>query len=205
MELQLTIEQVKALLVIAPKSDDRYYLNGALLEVRDDRAWLVATDGHRMLVIRPTARIEGNDCREGQWIIPRDLLAGAKVKKGGFLFLSVDQYQGEKEPYLHCARARIITGSAEIAAPTMDAKFPDWRRVVPGPTKLIGECAHYDPAYVGDFGAVAEYLSGKRTSARIHHNGSDAAPVDLGTDEALGVLMPIRADNIEYVRPDWTR
>ena len=203
MELQMTIEQVKALLVIAPKSDVRYYLNGALLEVRDDRAWLVATDGHRMLVIRPTARIEGNEWREGQWIIPRDLLAGAKVKKGGFLFLSIDQYQGEKEPYLHCARARIITGTGELSAPTVDGVFPDWRRVVP--RDASGAWAHYDPAYVADFGAVAELLSGARINARIHTNGTDAAPVDLGTDEALGVLMPIRRDNVAYTRPDWTR
>tara|TARA_R110000868_G_scaffold43655_5_gene146637 strand:+ start:1634 stop:2230 length:597 start_codon:yes stop_codon:yes gene_type:complete len=196
MELQLTIEQVKALLVIAPKSDVRYYLNGALLEVRDDRAWLVATDGHRMLVIRPTARIEGNDCRDGQYVIPRDLLAGAEVKKGGFLFLSVDQYQGENS-----ARARIITGTGEIAMPTVDAKFPDWRRVVP--RDASGAWAHYDPAYVGDFGAIAELISGARINARIHPNGSDAAPVDLGTDEALGLLMPIRAENFPYARPDW--
>jgi DNA polymerase-3 subunit beta len=203
MELQLTIEQTKALLVIAPKSDTRYYYNGALLEVKDDRAWLVATDGHRMLVIRPTARIEGKDVRDGRWIIPRDLLAGAKVKKGGFLFLSVDQYQGEKEPYLHCARARIITGTGELSAPTVDAMFPDWRRVVPA--KASGELAHYDPTYVGDFGTVAELLSGARINARIYYNGEGAAPVDLGVEDALGVLMPIRAEQRPYARPDWTR
>jgi hypothetical protein len=195
VEIQLTIEQIKALLVIAPKTETRYYLCGALLEVKDDRAWLVATDGIRMLVIRPEARIEGNDVRDGQYIIPRDLLAGAKAKKGGFLMLSIDQYQGD------VARARIITGTSEMAAPTVDAKFPDWRRVVP--TQASGAWSHYDPAYVGEFGTVAEYLSGKRTNARIHHNGSDAAPVDLGTDDALGVLMPIGGDTIEYVRPDW--
>ena len=196
MELQLTIEQIKALLVIAPKNDARYYLNGALLEVRDDRAWLVATDGHRMLAIRPTARIEGNDVRDGHYIIPRDLLAGAKAKKSGTLFLCVDQYQGENS-----ARARIITGTGEMAAPTVDAKFPDWRRVVP--RTASGAWAHYDPAYVGDFGAIAELLTGARIDARIHHNGTGAAPVDLGTDDAMGVIMPIRRDNVAYTRPDW--
>lgn len=196
MELQLTIEQVKALLVIAPKSDTRYYLNGALLEVRDDRAWLVATDGNRLLVIRPAARMEGDDVRDGQYIIPRDLLAGARVKKGGTLFLCVDQYQGENN-----GRARIFTGSTDMAAPTVDGRFPDWRRVVP--TQASGAPAHYDPAYVGDFGTVAELLGGARISARIHPNGTDAAPVDLGTDDALGLLMPLRAESFPYARPDW--
>lgn len=196
MELQLTIEQVKALLVIAPKTEVRYYLCGALLEVKDDRAWLVATDGHRMLVIRPTARIEGNDCRDGQYIIPRDLLAGAKAKKGGILMLSIDQYQGAG-----IARARIITGTSEMAAPTVDAEYPDWRRVVPHTAS--GAWAHYDPAYVADFGTIAELLGGARISARIHSSGTDAAPVELGTDDAMGVLMPIRAENIPYARPDW--
>ena len=203
MEIQLTIEQVKALLIIAPKSDTRYYLCGVQLEVKDDRAWLVATDGHRMLVLRPESRMEGDDVRDGQYIIPRDLLAGAKVKKGGFLFLSVDQYQGEKEPYLHCARARIITGNGELSAPTIDGIYPDWRRVVP--MNASGEWAHYDPAYVGDLGTVAEYLSGARINARVHHNGTGAAPVELGVDNALGVLMPIRAEPIPYERPEWSR
>jgi DNA polymerase III subunit beta len=200
MELQVTIEQIKALLVIAPKSDERYYLTGALLEVRDDRAWLAATDGHRMLVIRPAARMEGDDVRDGRYIIPRDLLAGAKVKKGGSLFLSIDQYQGENK-----ARARIITGAGELAAPTIDGQFPDWRRVIPATAS--GEWAHYDPAFVGDFGTIAELLSGARINARIHPNGTGTvpAPVDLGTADALGLIMPVRAEQRPYARPDWSR
>ena len=199
MELQLTIEQVKALLVITPKSETRYYLCGVLLEVRDDRAILVSTDGNRMLILRPDARIEGDNVRDGRWIIPRDLLASVKVKKGGALFLSLDQFSGDT-----AARARIITGGSELSAPTVDATFPDWRRVVP--VSASGELAHYDPAYVGDFGTVAELLSGARINARVHHNGTrEGAPVELGVDNALGVVMPLRADNLPYCRPDWTR
>jgi DNA polymerase-3 subunit beta len=200
MELQLTIEQIKALLVIAPKSDTRYYLNGALLEVKDDRAWLVATDGARMLILRPDSRMEGDNVRDGQWIIPRDLLASVKVKKGGALFLSLDQFSGDTAAR---ARARVLTLNSETAAPTIDATFPDWRRVVP--MTASGDWAHYDPQYVADFGTIAEYLSGKRISARVHHNGTQGAPVELGVDNALGVVMPLRADNLPYERPDWTR
>ena len=194
MELQITIEQIKALLVIAPKSDTRYYLNGALLEVRDDRAWLVATDGMRLLAINLTDGLR--DARDGQYIIPRDLLAGVRVKKGGTLFLCVDQYQGENN-----GRARIFTGTSDMAAPTVDGRYPDWRRVMPA--HVSGAPAHYDPAYIGDFGTVAELLGGARISARIHPNGTDAAPVELGTADALGLLMPLRADQLPYSRPDW--
>jgi hypothetical protein len=198
MELQLTIEQVKALLVIAPKTESRYYLCGVLLEVKDDRAILVSTDGHRMLILRPDTRMEGDHVRDGRWIIPRDLLAGVKVKKGGALFLSLDQFSGDS-----AARARVLTLNSETAAPTIDATFPDWRRVVPG--NASGDWAHYDPQFIGDFGTIAEHLSGKRTSARVHLNGKQGAPVALGVDNALGVIMPIVADNLPYCRPDWTR
>ena len=197
MELQLTVEQVKALLVIAPKTEIRYFLCGVLLEVRDDRAVLVASDGHRMLVLRPDERINGDDVRDGRWIIPRDLLANVKVKKGGTLILSLDQF-GDT-----VARARIRAGGTESASPTIDGNYPDWRRVVPSSTS--GDWAHYDPAYVGDFGTVAEYLSGNRGNARIHHNGTQSAPVTLGVENALGVIMPLRSDNLPYERPDWTR
>jgi DNA polymerase-3 subunit beta len=200
MELQLTIEQVKALLVIAPKTEVRYYLCGVLLEVRDDRAVLVSTDGNRMLILRPESRMEGDHVRDGRWIIPRDLLASAKVKKGGALFLSLDQFSGDTN-----ARARLVTlNGPDLAAPTVDATYPDWRRVVP--MAASGDWAHYDPQFIGDFGTIAEHLSGKRTSARVHHNGGkDGAPVALGVDNALGVIMPIVADNLPYCRPDWTR
>jgi antitoxin component of MazEF toxin-antitoxin module len=199
MELQITIEQLKALLVITPKSELRYYLCGVLLEVKDDRAVLVSTDGNRMLIVRPDTRMEGNDVRDGRWIIPRDLLASVKVKKGGALFLSLDQFSGET-----AARARVLTLNSETGAPTIDAHFPDWRRVVPG--NASGEWAHYDPQFIGDFGTIAEHLSGKRTSARVHHNGgTDGAPVELGVDNALGVVMPLCAEKLPYSRPDWTR
>jgi hypothetical protein len=198
MELQITTEQMKALLVIAPKSESRYYLCGVLLEVRDDRAVLVSTDGNRMLILRPDTRMEGNDVRDGRWIIPRDLLASVKVKKGAALSLSLDQFSNDNN-----ARARVLTLNSETAAPTVDATFPDWRRVVP--MNASGDWAHYDPQYLADFGAIAEHLSGKRTSARVHFNGMQGAPVELGVDNALGVLMPTRAENLPYSRPDWTR
>ena len=196
MELQLTIEQIKALLIIAPKSDIRYYLNGALLEVKSGRAWLVATDGHRMLAINLTDGLR--DVRDGQYIIPRDLLAGAKAKKGASVTVVLDEFESDT-----AARVRIIAGATETAARTVDGRFPDWRRVVP--THVSGAPAHYDPAYVGDFGTVAELLGGARISARIHCNGTDAAPVEVGTDQALGLLMPVRADQLPYERPEWSR
>lgn len=194
MELQITIEQVKALLVIAPKSDTRYYLNGAMLEVKNGRAWLVATDGMRLLAINLTDGLR--DLCDGQYILPRDLLAGAKAKKGASVTVVLDEFESDT-----AARVRIIAGATETAARTLEGRFPNWRRVVP--THVSGAPAHYDPAYVGDFGTVAELLGGARISARIHCNGTDAAPVDLGTDAALGLLMPVRADQLPYARPDW--
>jgi DNA polymerase-3 subunit beta len=199
MELQLTIEQVKALLVIAPKTEVRYYLCGVLLEVRDDRAVLVSTDGNRMLILRPESRMEGDHVRDGRWIIPRDLLVSVKVKKGAALFLSLDQFSGDNN-----ARARLVTlNGPDLAAPTFDATFPDWRRVVPA--NASGEWAHYDPALRADFGTIAELLTGDRNNAMLLQNGDQAAPVLLGVDNALGVLMPRRADRLTYSRPDWTR
>ena len=199
MELQLTIEQIKALLVIAPKTEARYYLCGALVECRDDRATLVSTDGHRMVMIRPETRWEGDDVRDGNWIIPRDLLAAVRVKKGGALFLHLDQFDGDT-----AARARLVTlNGPDLAAPTIDARFPDWRRVTPD--KVSGEWAHYDPALRADFGIIAELLTGDRNNAMLLENGDQPAPVLLGVDNALGVLMPRRADPLTYCRPDWTR
>ena len=45
MKITITHDTIKALLLIAPKSDIRSYLQGVCVDVRHGTATLVATDG----------------------------------------------------------------------------------------------------------------------------------------------------------------
>lgn len=187
MKITITHDAIKALLLIAPKADIRYYLNGLCVDVRNGAATLVATDGHRLLAVPVTAdNVEG--ASDGQYIIPRDVLDAVKpvkVTRGDTLPLTIE-----------IVETRItITGATTATSPTVDGTYPDWRRVTP--TSANNEPAQFNSDYLGSFGKVAELLGAKTktgVTAVIHHNGTGAALVTFPCSEAIGVIMPCRVD-----------
>ncbi|HDX0947953.1 TPA: hypothetical protein RNT26_000596 [Stenotrophomonas maltophilia] len=68
---------IAAALHVAPKNDVRFYLNGVLIESHADGAIIVATDGHRMLVVRTSLPWD-----IGKIIVPRDPLGGWLSRNG---------------------------------------------------------------------------------------------------------------------------
>ena len=185
MKLTISHDTIKALLLIAPKSDTRYYLNGVCVDVRQGTVTLVATDGHRLLAVPVTAdNVES--ATDGQYIIPRDVLDAVKpvkVPRSDNLPLTIE-----------IEDARItITGATTATSPTVDGRFPDWRRVTP--TSANNEPAQYQPEYIASFGKIGELFGGKNVKCVIHHNGDAFTLVTFPTSEALGVIMPLRVDN----------
>jgi DNA polymerase III sliding clamp (beta) subunit (PCNA family) len=67
-------EVIKSLLIAMPKQDIRYYLVGALIDVRESDVTLVATDGHMLLAVPvPQQNIESAiPCRRSpSRVLPR--------------------------------------------------------------------------------------------------------------------------------------
>jgi len=185
MKLTISHDTIKALLLIAPKSDIRSYLNGVCVDVRAGLATLVATDGHRLLAV-PVAADDIQSAMEGQYIIPRDVLDAVKpvkVPRSDTLPLTIE-----------IVDSRItITGATTATNSTMDERFPDWRRVMPATAS--NEPAQYQPEYIASFGKIGELFGGKNVKCVIHHNGDAFTLVTFPTSEALGVIMPLRVDN----------
>lgn len=102
-------EQLQALLMFAAKNDRRFYLNGIY---SDTAGYLVATDGHRILYIKTGE--PGLDV-----IIPREA-AEAAVKMAK---------KGQEIPLTK-------TSIGQVVYTPFDAKYPDWRRVIPGSDNL---------------------------------------------------------------------
>jgi DNA polymerase-3 subunit beta len=184
MKITVQHDTIKALLLIAPKADIRYYLNGVCADVRNGAATLVATDGHRLLAV-PVAADDVESAIDGQYIIARDVLDAVKpvkIPRSDNLPLTIE-----------IADARItITGATTATSPTVDGRYPDWRRVTP--TSANNEPAQYQPEYIGAFGKVGELFGGKNVKCVIHHNGLGAALVTFPTSEAIGVIMPLRVE-----------
>lgn len=101
--------------------DVRHYLNGLLLEVKAGYLNAVATDGHRLA--KASRRIGAFPDKDLQIILPRktvmELLRHLGVKED---LLRVD---------LGTKFARLSYGNTMITTKLIDARFPDYERVIP--------------------------------------------------------------------------
>jgi DNA polymerase-3 subunit beta len=208
--MKLTIEHniLKALLLVAPKNDIRYYLKGVLVDVRAQDVTLVSTNGAVLLSVPYLDDVEG-DRIVGQWIIPREAIEAVKPCKVGraTLPITVEIIPGAVTPdperpgvTIKAPDALTITGATTATANSIDGRYPDWRRVMPAAASL--EVAQFDPALVAALGDVHALLSGSTKSKPVvHHNGRGGALVSgLGRD-ALGVIMPLRVDADDMRHP----
>ncbi|OLU22984.1 hypothetical protein BVH03_22330 [Pseudomonas sp. PA15(2017)] len=124
--------------LFAAKKDVRYYLNGVLIEPHSESGVvIVGTCGARIVVIHDPDGWCDQPIIVGD--IPRSLISACKSKgdpkklsepkklwiaNNGAVVTGSDEVEPPKDPFtwpaLHACRTTII-----------DAKFPDWRRVLP--------------------------------------------------------------------------
>lgn len=111
------------------QQDVRYYLNGMLLEVKDQRIRAVTTDGHRLALCSvETATFSKAD--NYQLIVPRK----------GILELGrlLNDHASEVHIVLGQHHIRATVGDFTFTSKLVDGKFPDYERVLPqGGDKLI--------------------------------------------------------------------
>lgn len=131
---QLTIKQGQLKRLIdrtgfaMAQQDVRYYLNGMLWELKDQRLRVVATDGHRLALCTLPEKVDASG--DTQVILPRK-----GVLELARLLLDEDE------------NIAVVIGSNHIRATTVDftftsklvdGKFPDYQRVLPrSPNKIV--------------------------------------------------------------------
>jgi DNA polymerase-3 subunit beta len=101
-------------------NDVRYYLTGLLLELAENKIFLVGTDGHRMAV----AQHEFASEQETKVIIPRKAVSE-------LLKLLTD---GDEEVTISFDENHIrieVNQALTLSSKLIDGSFPDWRGVVP--------------------------------------------------------------------------
>jgi hypothetical protein len=172
MTMMIKADILKAMLVVAPTKDVRYYLNGILVE---PSGAIVATDGHRVLVARGAA---SEDPEAKDVIIPTDAVKQALAGKLEYLTLT-----GNK------------LGNVEFTP--CEGTFPEWRRVVPTEISSSEETnrAQFNASYVGDFGKIAKILTGNVENLHllVPDPNHPAGVLFAGRDDVLGVLAPRKA------------
>ncbi|MBO1859364.1 DNA polymerase III subunit beta [Burkholderia cenocepacia] len=202
MIVHVTGAALKAALLQAGKQDIRYYLNGICVEAYEKETRIIATDGHRMAVVR--VRAENFGVSPGtQFIIPRATVEALKVTKPlRDLPISIEGPDEKTGEY------RMTYATDVIIFRAVEGKFPDYRRVVPQRTS--GEPTQLNPAYLLDMRKSVELLGSKRI--HVQYNGTDATVITAEDTkiEFVGVVMPERwtdKDQKPHVPPDtsWVR
>ena len=209
MEIKLTVraEIIAALKLFAADKNVRSYLNGINLEIGATESRLVATNGHSLGCFRIESEQPEVTTPLGNIIIPNDLLKPIKAK--GMVEITIgeletkDNGKGEEVPVSNARPVTLTYAGLSMSGKTLDGMFPDFRRVIP--SKVSGEAAQFDPAYVGQLAKVAAALYGKNKYVGIGFNGNGAALLDFGNENGVGVLMPLRpnAVTVPQTPPSW--
>ncbi|PLW84420.1 DNA polymerase III subunit beta [Kineobactrum sediminis] len=110
------------------QQDVRYYLNGMLLELKDGRLRVVATDGHRLAMCTLASVVEGVE--DTQVILPRK-----GVLELARLLLDEDE---QITVVLGTNHLQATTAEFKFTSKLVDGKFPDYERVLPrSPDKIV--------------------------------------------------------------------
>lgn len=176
---------IAAALHVASKRDVRFYLNGVLIEPHADGAILVATDGHRMLIVRTFL-----PWNLGKVLVPRDACEIIAKMKGYVDFSAVGDAR----------RFKADRGGQAVEFAAVDGNYPDWRAVVSKPAELA-PCG-FDPAIlegvVKSAGIIRKSFGGKVTSLIPVTGHNTAAMFAVGgiTSESINsatfIVMPMR-------------
>ena len=190
----ITIERNKlkaaARFAACDPKDMRLSLHGVLIEASPAGVRLVATDGHAMLVVRAAGEPD-TDTWTG--IVPSDVIRAALAWKGG-RNLPVILIPGEPE-----CRLTRATGEALVFVPTA-GPFPDYRRVIPKTPD--GTASFYDPDFLVRFKRAAEDLGSNLGLFGLLPGGDGPGLVYL-TDDAVGVVMPMRSGALDVDFCQW--
>ncbi len=101
--------------------DVRYYLNGLLLDLREQSLRCVATDGHRLALAE--TQLDAKRAAARQIIIPRK---GVLELQGLF-----ESGEGEVEIEFGRNHLRVRRGEVVFTSKLIDGRFPDYEAVIP--------------------------------------------------------------------------
>jgi DNA polymerase-3 subunit beta len=183
----INLRALKSVAYAAGTEETRYYLNGVNLEHTADGLIMVATDGHRAIMLRQDWTETVPDAPFKSVIVPLAFIKKIKLaNKLDFAEMTIGdngaisiQYVGET------MGTNAVVGT-----------FPTWRQIVPKETS--NEPAQYNPQYILDFGKAFALLHNAKDHGQpvICYNGQSPAIVNgYGDAKGLsyfGILMPLR-------------
>lgn len=214
----IPLNLLQASLLIAAKNDIRYHLCSVYIHGVDGEFRIVATDGHRMIVSRfkPAGKAALPKWAEPGIMIPRNefaqalpFLARNGVTKVQSIRSTYDKRNGSYAPAVLIdvsedgkkAQLRSANGFASFTVDLVDAKFPDYAKVMAsnaatlarGDSDVPLEAAALSTEYIRAVGDIGQRLGAKAvhsfTSSKDHASffTFDGAP------DTVLIIMPMKA------------
>lgn len=190
---QITVAQLKALLLFAAKRDIREYLQGVYFETdADGRHFAAASNGHMMLILRLADDVEMAD--PGSLLVAResiDLLVKHPATRGLEYPIEISEADGQPYAQLPGVRQPITL---------LDGRFPDWRRILPSGKQSFGHRGAHNPEYAKTVLDAQRLLTGSRRvtpAAPYSLQGPNDPLVYVLMERAVAVLMPLRANVLD--------
>lgn len=201
---------VRMLAPFISSEETRYYLGGIHFEANGEGIIGVATDGHRMGIVR-----DASGKMRGSWICPVSkplLTAIANEQKAE---RAVCAAFIDRSVYLiPCDHAKKVQGtkSAEAVAiyseilPPIDGTYPDWKRILPAKIVERHRPITVNVRLLAAFDEVKAAASVDGASGwQFHHMGGERDPLFVRhprIPEFAGIIMPMHGDRIEAM-PEW--
>jgi DNA polymerase-3 subunit beta len=195
------VKYLAAALAIAPKKDTRYYLNAVYLQQLGDSLRIVATDGHRLLVIA-TEEKKVLPWGEAGLLIPRDELervvkfVGKTNARGEGSTLEISY--GRNHPVVKL-NAPADIGSFSFSP--VDGKYPDYQKIVESAGAVMAversptETSAIQSAYMKSAGVIAAQLESDSVFSFMGGHSKQACVFTFaGEPGALLYIQPFASD-----------
>lgn len=195
MKFSILKKELKAISRFAATKDIRYYLQGVHIVQNARGTYMEATNGHmlgRLLVL-------AEPMPSAETILPLDAiktLCGSSKNGDEWLHFDVDG-----------VKINVISGNNTYTFQAVDGTFPDCDRVTPSVLNSEDEKpSGFNPEYLMAFHQAACDIKNTRKGAdptiSLLQRGDKSAIVNIGVDNFVGVLMPMR-DGTGASIPEW--
>ena len=188
MKFSIKRKQLKAMSRFSAVKDVRYYLQGVQV-VQDNRGtYIQSTNGH----ILGRLLIDGESKPVASVILPPEALkalAGTIRTGDEYLHFTIDG-----------VKISVISQTCEQVFTAFDARYPDCDRVIPlDANESDAKPASFNPEYLMAFLNASNDLLGKKVNPSILQRGDSSAIVNIGVDDFIGVIMPLRDKATAFV------
>lgn len=188
MKITITASTIRAASIAAASKDVRYYLVGVHIAIAyREHATVYGTDGHILFAGR--ARYESLTDEPMQALaitIPIETVKKCDKKAGVFVLESLSD------------GAYMIDGMRFMP---IDGRFPDVQRVITRHNQVQpAEASFVDPELQvrGQTALALHYGDKKGTTYPMLQQGTSAALIHNGQNDAVCVVMPMRKENLTY-------